>query len=300
MRASVNTADRVVLAIQAGESGKHILEWAKDDDPPGYGCLGCLDWHAIVLDDLTIDLEVSLQLRMRKGAATGETSAVRILHEGGVQSRSFQGKFDAAEDARLKGEEGGNSRQEVGAVVFEFNNSFSWFADKEVVLTLLLEQPSPTCCANVEDLPAVEPQPAVAEMRPTIQALSPLPSPNLPELMQKEAPKKIRAAERLAEDLAHLLAAAEDMCSALAAADSYTADLKERIICLRARCVAGPPVGDLGISIASHPQPEVESSSEKAKDVPKPVIEAPVSNGNVGSKGMVKSLNAIELHGGEE
>merc|ERR1719316_1798166 len=105
-----NKVDRVVLAIQAGETGKHVIEWTKDGHPPGYGCLGSLDWRAVVLDDLTIDLEVSVRLRTRK---KGEIAGVRILQEGGAQSRSFQGKFNPADDPRLKGEEGDESRHEV-------------------------------------------------------------------------------------------------------------------------------------------------------------------------------------------
>eukprot|EP00746_Dinoflagellata_sp_MGD_P166210 gnl/MRDRNA2_/MRDRNA2_95946_c0_seq1.p1 gnl/MRDRNA2_/MRDRNA2_95946_c0~~gnl/MRDRNA2_/MRDRNA2_95946_c0_seq1.p1 ORF type:complete len:321 (-),score=68.37 gnl/MRDRNA2_/MRDRNA2_95946_c0_seq1:16-978(-) len=292
MTASPSKAERITLSIQAGESGKHILEWTKDDDPPGYGCLGSLEWHAVVLDDFTVDLEVSLQLRTKSGATKRQTPAVRIIYEGGVQSRSFQGMFNAAEDLRLHSE-GDDSRQEVGAVVFEFNNTFSWFADKEVVLTLVLNQPPAMFCANVEDLPPVKPQPAVTEMRPTISSQPSLPSPSLPELMQKETPKKISAAARLAEDLAHLLAAAEDMCSALAAGDNYTADLKERIICLRARCVAGPPAVDLSVLVANSSEPKPESSNEKLEDCK--LAEGTPTHGDAASEGVVASPKAIEL-----
>ncbi|CAE7203073.1 SLU7 [Symbiodinium pilosum] len=120
-------AKRCQLQFSAGEVKKHEVSWSRDG-------ASRLQWSAVVLEDLTIDLEVCAVVRIPCAEEMTETIVLQRNARGGT----FVGTLDARSDRRLlvrQGEE--QFRREVISVVFKFSNSFSWFTGKEVELVFL-------------------------------------------------------------------------------------------------------------------------------------------------------------------
>eukprot|EP00931_Biecheleriopsis_adriatica_P118785 TRINITY_DN94105_c0_g1_i1.p1 TRINITY_DN94105_c0_g1~~TRINITY_DN94105_c0_g1_i1.p1 ORF type:complete len:285 (+),score=83.85 TRINITY_DN94105_c0_g1_i1:27-881(+) len=123
-------AERSHLSFSAGESVEHRVPWEVSA-----GGSGNLQWSAVVLSDLTIDLEILAVLQCGSEEATQE-----LLLQRNARGGTFVGSFDEARDRRLAAANStGNARKEVKEVVFKFSNSFSWFRGKEVELVILLE-----------------------------------------------------------------------------------------------------------------------------------------------------------------
>ncbi|CAE7204309.1 unnamed protein product [Symbiodinium natans] len=166
--------------------------------------LGGLDWHAIVLDEKTVDLEISVLLKPEEGT---EPPTMHWLQQKG-SGRTFQGRFVPAEDPRFL-QQGGKLSQ-LEEIIFEFDNSYSWWTDKQVELITIRSR----CEANPPPLPL-----------PVLSPLSPPPRASDPsggETAAKEVPE-LRAATvvsideksgalRFISQLEALLAAAESQC----------------------------------------------------------------------------------------
>jgi len=190
-------AERVRLSLPAGSRLVHAVSLsypAGECDGPSssekaaevLGAAGearkgsfVLQWTAVVLDELTVELEVFAQLcaltatpSSASSSAPGEVAAeeatggVQVLLERAACGRTFSGSFAPARDRRLlpAGEAllpaAGPVRPE--AVLFSFSNAFSWFSSKEVELVTLWDwHPHQQATAPPsEDLP---PPPEVGE-----------------------------------------------------------------------------------------------------------------------------------------
>eukprot|EP00438_Fugacium_kawagutii_P011762 Skav222936 [mRNA] locus=scaffold1489:469286:472733:- [translate_table: standard] len=127
-------AERCQLQFTAGQSLEHVAPWDED------GQVGRLQWSAVVLSDLTIDLEVRAVVRSPPETAGSEGATEEIVLQRNARGVTFVGTLDAASDRRLVVTAGDKKqRREVVSVVFKFSNSFSWFTGKEVELVLLKE-----------------------------------------------------------------------------------------------------------------------------------------------------------------
>ncbi|CAJ1365575.1 unnamed protein product [Effrenium voratum] len=121
-------AERCHLQLSAGQKTEHTVPWESS------GQSGRLQWSAVALSDLTIDLEVCAVVRP-PSAAEGEVSEVILQRH--ARGGTFVGSLDAASDRRLAVQGDKKMRKEVVSVIFKFSNSFSWFTGKEVELVLL-------------------------------------------------------------------------------------------------------------------------------------------------------------------
>jgi len=130
---SVDTAvaERVRLSIPAGRSCTHRVVWPVGDDSAC--CLERLRWNAVVLGELTVDLEVSAELQ------PAPQRAARLLLQRWARGGTFLGAFAPGHDRRLLPAAGEVKPPKVEAVIFSFSNAFSWFTAKEVELVLLRE-----------------------------------------------------------------------------------------------------------------------------------------------------------------
>ncbi|CAJ1429967.1 unnamed protein product [Effrenium voratum] len=162
--------------------------------------LGSLDWKAVSLGEKTIDLEVSVLVRAEDSSEPPMVHVLKAKDSG----KSFAGRFAPAEDPRLS--EGGLAALE--SVVFEFDNSYSWWTEKEVELIFVRGAST--------QLP-----PPLPQMAP--HGLPPRAAGNSKEVEAQEIPDLRKAAEdtngdskkvafRFIEHLEMLLDTAEAQC----------------------------------------------------------------------------------------
>ncbi|CAK9108977.1 unnamed protein product [Durusdinium trenchii] len=127
-------AERCQLQFSAGQKLEHVAEWGPD------GHAGRLHWSAVVLSDLTVDLEVRAVVRIPPDTEDSEPTTEEIVLHRNARGGTFVGSLDAASDRRLLRCTGERKvRKEVVSLAFKFSNSFSWFTGKEVELVLLKE-----------------------------------------------------------------------------------------------------------------------------------------------------------------
>eukprot|EP00971_Amphidinium_carterae_P065186 1291839-Amphidinium_carterae.1 len=103
-----------VLGPGAPHSCYCCLVRAKDGDDGTECQLGALEWSIVVLDELTVGLEVRAEI----SAPDGSTS-VRFVQENGASAQKFQGTFNPAERFAEAFEE-----NRLDAIVFELDNTF--------------------------------------------------------------------------------------------------------------------------------------------------------------------------------
>mmetsp|Transcript_62295 Transcript_62295/g.131705 ORF Transcript_62295/g.131705 Transcript_62295/m.131705 type:complete len:601 (+) Transcript_62295:163-1965(+) len=139
-------AERVRFSIPAGQRTSHQLQW-NDAELGELGLEGSLEWSVVVLDELTIDLEVSVQYQQEDAQEQPELLLLQEVQRG----RTFRGTFEPSSDARLA------AGSTVASVTFDFNNAFSWWTDKEVELVVLRVVPEGPPRAKVPALPAMAP-----------------------------------------------------------------------------------------------------------------------------------------------
>ncbi|CAE8708079.1 unnamed protein product [Polarella glacialis] len=237
-------AQRVRLSIAAGLRESYSLPWS---DPQEEGHqdprLGSVEWSIVVLDDLTIDLEVSAQLDV---IGAGDLGLVTLSESRG---KTFRGVFEPSTDARLLDAEGGSagSAGNVKSIVFNFSNEFSWFSGKEVELVFVQVRPPGQPLSKVP--PLLPLQPLVPLLRaanttaegPLALALA------LPELQRP--PARSEAAEIGAEGelrrfVSHLDCVLDQAESNFPDGDCgpWLKELRRRIAALRGLCKQGPPV----------------------------------------------------------
>ncbi|CAL1133620.1 unnamed protein product [Cladocopium goreaui] len=127
-------AERCQLQFSAGQQLEQTAPWGAD------GRQGRLQWSAVVLSDLTIDLEVRAVVRTPPETEGSEGVTEQIVLQRNARGVTFVGTLDASCDRRLGATAGDKKiRKEVLSVIFKFSNSFSWFTGKEVELVLLKE-----------------------------------------------------------------------------------------------------------------------------------------------------------------
>lgn len=131
-------AERTCLTIPAGQRLTHSLpcKWEEGDGSTHLATLGSLDWNAVALGEKTIDLEVSLLVKASDPSDPPSVHTIKAKSSG----RSFAGRFvPKEEEALLALAEGSTSGStlELDSIVFEFDNSYSWWTEKEVELITL-------------------------------------------------------------------------------------------------------------------------------------------------------------------
>lgn len=156
-------ADRTCLEIDSGERDVFRVEW--DDEQLGSsGPLGALEWSLVVLDDLTVDVEVSVQLAAGPNA---EPPGVVVLQEAS-RGRSFRGVVDPTADPLLlkaltpdAGDNDGIQLGRLRAVIFDCSNEFSWFTQKQVEIMAVRTRPDGPPRSKVPPLSPLQPLNAV-------------------------------------------------------------------------------------------------------------------------------------------
>ncbi|CAE8635978.1 unnamed protein product [Polarella glacialis] len=150
-------AERIRLLIPAGERQSHLIpcRWVADSEvkdgwaKPEEECLlGSLQWSAVVLGERTIDLEVSL---LRASHEAEGPPSIRWLQQKS-SGRSFQGSFVPAEDPLFTD----HDPAAFDAVLFEFDNTYSWWTEKEVELVTIRTSLEPAN-SGPPPLPALRP-----------------------------------------------------------------------------------------------------------------------------------------------
>jgi len=233
----------VRLEIPTGQKASHRLTW--NDPQLGYnGSLGSLDWSVVVLEEMTIDLEVSVQLSPASDGSENATPGLILLQET-ARGRTFRGTFDPSTDTRLAAAAaaGGNGEgPTVEAIIFEFDNAFSWMTAKEVELVALRVRPDGPPAALVPPLLPlspleVPPRSAGRHAGGADCRLAPgLAKPPPPGVVD-EREEVLRFAARLDD----WLAAAETSCpadgsSAAEVGGEWLKDLLARVASLRGLC----------------------------------------------------------------
>jgi len=132
-------ADRICIAIPAGEKRTHRFEISAEGDP-----FSSIDWSAFVHDEMTIDLEVS--------ARFGTEESTVLLQEVS-RGRTFRGSVDP-EDKRFP------TGSEVTSINFDFGNEYSWWNGKDIELIVVLH--SDVKRSGVPSLPPLQ-----ADARPS-------------------------------------------------------------------------------------------------------------------------------------
>mmetsp|Transcript_82315 Transcript_82315/g.209201 ORF Transcript_82315/g.209201 Transcript_82315/m.209201 type:complete len:249 (+) Transcript_82315:108-854(+) len=236
-------AERICFSIAPGARQSHRLVCqpapAEEGGAEGHGRLSRLEWSAVVLDEKLIDLEVHVILQpQEEGAGQG----LEWLQQK-ASGRTFQGAFVPGEHPRLKQV----PAERIESVIFEFDNSYSWFTAKDVELVVLRTD---------EDDGRSRPPPRPRELRPG----SPLPlrRPGASAVVaaaDDRAWESARAAPRLLPDASHpresgaaqaaalfaglgaVLAAAEAMQPP--ASEPSVPELLKSCAALRAACAEG-------------------------------------------------------------
>jgi len=202
-----------------------------------------------VLDELTVDLEVRVELRPQDP----EHPPGMLLLQEMARARSFVGSFDPETDKRLAGlqargaadgvDDPSTRGEGVEAVIFEFSNAFSWMTGKEIELVALRVRPSGPPPAKVPPLPAC--QPLALLPRSTGAENGALDAKAAPELRGAAAELDStedggRELRRFAAHLDTCLAAAEEGCPSNDDGE-WLQELRARIVALRGFCQQGPP-----------------------------------------------------------
>jgi len=130
-------AERIVLSIPAGQKLSHRLACQPEGASEGGGgpCgghLGKLEWRIVVHEERDVNLEVKFLLRPTSGEGESTSEVLQKRASG----QNFWGSFVPAEHRKMKKE----PLDRLEAVVFEFDNSYSWFTPKEVELILVREE----------------------------------------------------------------------------------------------------------------------------------------------------------------
>eukprot|EP00913_Durusdinium_trenchii_P021976 g20649.t1 len=85
-------AERCQLQFSAGQKLEHVAEWGPD------GHAGRLHWSAVVLSDLTVDLEVRAVVRIPPDTEDSEPTTEEIVLHRNARGGTFVGSLDAASD----------------------------------------------------------------------------------------------------------------------------------------------------------------------------------------------------------
>mmetsp|Transcript_22048 Transcript_22048/g.48708 ORF Transcript_22048/g.48708 Transcript_22048/m.48708 type:complete len:295 (-) Transcript_22048:177-1061(-) len=148
--------ERSSEVVAAAGSAEGAAEGAAEEGAPSAApqeecSLGSLEWSVMVLDERMVDLEVTLLFRPREGEGDEEESpSTEVLAEKG-SGRSFRGSFNPSEDPRFSAADG----PILEAIIFEFDNSYSWLTAKELELITIRTRAQRG--TGVPPLPQLEP-----------------------------------------------------------------------------------------------------------------------------------------------
>lgn len=271
-------AERLRLSVPSGQQQSHRLEWADAAQSGNIVAaqLGSLEWSAVVLDELTVDLEVSAQYRSTEpGVAPG-----LILLQEMARGTSHRGTFDPAKDSRFaalrsaaNGEDNHKGGIEIDAIIFEFSNTFSWWTGKEIELIMLRIKPPGEPLAAVPPLPLLQPLASLphADDVATKMSEETFPRPMLPNLhilpnSNEEIPSTCEhEVSRYASRLDSWLAAVESTCPS-GVSNAWLEDLLTGVAALRGKCQKGPiPAegsdGDCNTQVPGYVEPNASPDS---------------------------------------
>jgi len=216
--------------IPAGERKSHrvICHWDGADGRGTDASLGRLEWSAAVLDERTVDIQVSLATLPREDGGEAGSESLDRQH----QVRSLQGKFAPEEDEKYSDAEASAAME---AVVFDFDNTSSWLTEKTVELVTIRTAAQPH--NGLVPLPALAPLGPLP--RPDQGTVPPLTTQALPDLRvpaETCIPTAESDATRFVRQLDALLAAAESKCPQGGAESPGADDLAARVLELRSHC----------------------------------------------------------------
>jgi len=120
-------AERVQLSLRAGQSMDHHV-------PCAPGC-SRLQWSAVALENLDIELEIVALLR----EPGSEGAPEELVLQRRARGETHVSAFYPIRDRRVATSGANGSCKEVEALIFKFSNSFSWFRGKQVELVILQE-----------------------------------------------------------------------------------------------------------------------------------------------------------------
>jgi len=281
-------ADRIRLSLGTGQRTTHRMPWADPESNSKVSRKGSLDWSVVVLEELTVDLEVSVQLC----PASEEATPGLVLLQETARGRTFRGTFNPASDKRLRpaanvggggstsskdGEttEGSESSSppEVDAVIFEFSNAFSWWTPKEVELVIVRHRPGQPE-SEVSPLPILPPLSAVPRSTSSsggaAEDVGPVPLAVLQPAPVDEAMKTLGAgehsAQRLAAVLQKWLSSVEEIPVDSDKEGEWLEELRKRCASLQGFCLEGPEsLGELEAGEDGNaPQRHVVPNGEEA------------------------------------
>lgn len=135
-------AERVRISIPAGARESHTIHCQPSEgsgDKRGGGGLGKLEWRAVVMEERIVDLEVKMVFRPKED---GGDTCVEWLQQK-ASGGNHWGSFRPADHPKMK-QEMPEKLDRLEAVVFEFDNSYSWWTPKEVELICIREDTGPT------------------------------------------------------------------------------------------------------------------------------------------------------------
>lgn len=149
-------AERNVFVIAAGERAVHRIECQWEED--GSKCtLGSLEWNIVVLNERIVDTQVSLLLHPKEPGGTAALEWLQDRDSGG----KFVGSFTLGEDSKFAATESGSP---LDAIEFEFDNTYSWFNQKEVeLITVRSRAERFGMCPPLPALPPLSPMPRKEE-----------------------------------------------------------------------------------------------------------------------------------------
>lgn len=174
-------ASRICLSVPTRGSCSHTLGWPgiRPGVPDQVCYARSVQWTAVVLPSgQELDLVIRVRLRSPQVGVEGET----VLLERQARGEKFVGGL-GSEDKRLRAQQEDGKRTiinaasgEVEAVIFEFSDTFSLWASKNIELFILFDWPPPSINMAVPRLPAV-PEQLPREVAKLIQGAK---SPQLP------------------------------------------------------------------------------------------------------------------------
>lgn len=138
---SFHNADRKTFSLQTGCTFSQSIIWPRDAKSDNF------HWKVLVLDELTVELEIRALLR----PCDITDAASDVILQKTARGGTFVGKFRPARDKRLirakqvTDEDGSiiasssDGHLEVETIVFNFSNKFSWFSSKEVEIVTVFE-----------------------------------------------------------------------------------------------------------------------------------------------------------------
>merc|ERR1712232_123268 len=175
--APISKVSRTLLALDTGCKTSHMLPWVGDPSHPtdANATPDSVNWNVRVLDDLSVELEISVRLKSVLEPVVVEKEARGSSFVGTLrplQNRQLASACAAAH-ALEKGHGAGEAKMEIEAIYFNVSNAFSWFTGKEVEVVTVLEWPSPSKLGSPHAVPDFQRHVAPADLASTQELAAP-------------------------------------------------------------------------------------------------------------------------------